>query len=34
MTYEIIIRSCAYKDITEAVQWYETKVDGLGKRFY
>ncbi|MBN2423425.1 MAG: type II toxin-antitoxin system RelE/ParE family toxin [Calditrichaceae bacterium] len=33
MTYKIIIRSCTERDITEAVQWYEDKVDGLGKRF-
>lgn len=33
MTYEIIFRSCAEKDIIDAINWYETKVNGLGHRF-
>ncbi len=33
MKYEIIVRSCAENDISDAVAWYEKKVSGLGKRF-
>ena len=33
MKREIIFRSCAEKDISVAVRWYEAKVSGLGKRF-
>ncbi len=33
MTYELVIRSCAEKDISDAVYWYEDKVKGLGERF-
>jgi plasmid stabilization system protein ParE len=33
MKYELIIRSCAEKDIADAINWYEEKVKGLGENF-
>ena len=33
MTYEVSFRSCAEKDVNDAIKWYEDKVKGLGNRF-
>lgn len=34
MKFKSIIRSCAEKDILDAVFWYENQVKGLGSRFF
>ena len=33
MTLNIVVRSSAEKDITEAIEWYEKQLPGLGSRF-
>lgn len=33
MTQKILVRSPAEKDITEAIDWYEKQLPGLGTRF-
>ena len=34
MTYELIVRSVAEKDITDIVTWYEEQLQNLGNRFF
>ncbi len=33
MIYELIVRPEAEKDLTEAYQWYEERLEGLGQGF-
>jgi len=34
MAFELLIKPIVFNDIDEAVDYYEKKVNGLGKRFY
>jgi len=33
MAFKLIVKPIAYNDIDEAIEWYESKSKGLGKRF-
>ena len=34
MAFEIIIKPVVWLDVDEAIEWYEKKSPGLGRRFY
>ena len=33
MAFEIIVKSIVWIDLTDAIDWYENELPGLGKRF-